>query len=169
MIKKAFRRISVVLTMYLIITLVSPTLSTCATSQKYQDTLEPNNVSSTGTISVVLRGRLLGMPGTKVRCQAVDGINDYDCTKTVMCSGTRIPYYLTCFVYLPLPGEYKLTADPVIPGFRGSSKTVEVYSPAVVEVELYIRVGIKACSSNLHIFTKFLERFPIMSALLTLA
>ena len=99
--------------------------------------------SSSGTISVVLIGRLVGMPGTKVRCRAVDGVNNYDQTKTVSNSGTPIPYYLTCFVYLPLPGEYKLTANPEIIGFRGSSETIYLESPIVETVVLRIRIGIQ--------------------------
>ena len=112
--------------------------------------------SSTGTISVVLTGRLLGMPGTKVRCQAVDGINSYDCTKIVKNSGTPIPYYLTCFVYLPIPGEYKLTANPIKWGYHGSSKTVYLYSPAVETVELHIGIGKISLDSPLSNSVKFL-------------
>lgn len=147
------------LTAGLILVTVFASVSINATPLSLQNNIS-TSVSSTGTISVVLTGRLLGMPGTRVRCQAIDGINNYDCTKTVKNSGTPIPYYLTCFVDIPIPGEYKLTADPVIRGYHGSSKTVYLYSPAVENVELHIGLGegTGTFSSHLPILLKFSER-----------
>ncbi len=145
--KKTFRKTPVVISIYLLIVIVSAPLFISAPSQINQNsTLESEVVLPMGTISVVLVGRLIGMPGTTVRCWAIDGINTYDCTKTVQNSGTPIPYYLTCFVDLPYPGEYKLTASPVIPGFRGSSEIVYLTNPVVVTVELRIGIGPKVVS-----------------------
>ena len=81
------------------------------------------------------------MPGAKVRCRAIDGVNTFDCTKEVYNSGTTIPYYYVCH-YPPYPGRYKLSVKPVRPGFRGESKEVGLSSPAVVTIELRIGIGI---------------------------
>ena len=97
-------------------------------------------VSSEGTICVVLTGRMLGMPGAKVRCRAIDGVNTFDCTKEVYNSGTTIPYYYVCH-YPPYPGRYKLSVKPVRLGFHGESKEVDLSSPVVVTIKLHIGIG----------------------------
>ena len=95
------------------------------------------SLSNNGTICVVLKGRMLGMPGAKVRCRAIDGVNTFDCTKPVHNSGTPIPYYFVCH-YPPYPGEYELSVKPVRLGFHGDSKEVDLYNPIVVTINLHI-------------------------------
>jgi len=68
---------------------------------------------------------------TKVRCKFIDVINSYDVTKTVKNNSASMPYYLTCFVYLTIPCDYKLTARLILPGFRGFSEIVSLFSPIV--------------------------------------
>jgi hypothetical protein len=153
--RKKLKKSHLIFTIYVIISLLTITILFSVNSQKNQFTFLSKNNSSTGTISVVLEGRLIGMPGTKVNCKSIDGINTYDETKTVKNSGTTIPYYLTCFVYLPLPGQYKLTASPVLPGFQGSSEIVNLYGPEVKTVELKIRFGPKSININPTVFLNF--------------
>ena len=157
--RKNLKKSYLIFTIYFIIALITATVFISVNSQKNQCTFLSKSNSSTGTISVVLEGRLIGMPGTKVNCKSIDGINSYDETKTVKNSGTTIPYYLTCFVYLPLPGKYKLTASPVIPGFRGSSEIVDLYGPEVKTVELKIRLGPKPVNIQPTVFLNFFSIF----------
>lgn len=93
--------------------------------------------TNNGTICVDLKGRMLGMPGAKVRCRAIDGVNTYDVTKTVHNSGTPIPYFYVCH-YPPYPGEYEISVDPAVPGFRGGTKVVDLYNPIVVTIKIRV-------------------------------